>query len=128
MMQLARRIGTGLAGICLAFTFAGPSVAAPGDCGEELDGLKYVISSATSFTNPVPDQNNLLNKVEQARAKVDLDKCSDALDKLNDIDAKVTDLSDDIGKKKLGVTDAAAILDASQSAAICIGPITTCVP
>jgi hypothetical protein len=99
-----------------------------GDCSNELDDVATAISNA-DFDN-ARDQTRLLNKVTQTRAKVDLDKCSDALDKLDDIDTKVLALSTPGGKggktKLDDPADATAIFGATNAAATCIATITTC--
>ena len=109
----------------LGLCFAGSVTADSGDCATELQAVTDVINAAT-FMGRGADQTNLGNKVVQATAKVNLEKCDGALDKLADIDMKVMDLSDDIGKKKLSPEDATAIMTATSAAAQCIGMIATC--
>lgn len=114
-----------VAAIALALTTAGTGSAAPGDCSSELDAVADAIA-AGDFRNE-KDRTRLHGKVIQAQAKVDLDKCSDAIDKLDDIDDKVSALSDGNRKQKLPPEDAMDIMDETAIAALCIASIPTCV-
>ena len=114
-------IGAATLGLCVV----GSVNAAPGDCATEFTGVTDAIGVAV-FMGRGADQANLENKVTQGGAKVNLDKCDGALDKLADIDMKVMDLSDDVGKQKLSPEHAAAIMGETSIAAQCIGEITTC--
>ena len=119
--KLINVISAATLGLCLT----GSATAGPGDCANDLTAVTDAINAAT-FTGPGPDQTKLGNKVVQATAKVNLNKCDDALNKLDDIDMKVMDLSDDVGKQKLSPEDATTIMNATSAAVQCIGMITTC--
>ena len=114
-----------VAAITLALTTAGTGSAAPGDCSSELDAVATAIMDG-DFRND-KDQTRLDGKGIQAQAKVDLDKCSDALDKLGDIDDKVSALSDGNRKQKLPPEDAMDIMDETAIAVQCIASISTCI-
>ena len=111
--------------IVLSLGIAGATTAAEDDCTSELDEVAAAID-AGDFKNE-KDRTRLNGKVIQAQAKVDLDKCSDALDKLDDIDEKVAALSDGVRKNKLSPAAAIAIMDATADAAQCIASLSTCV-
>jgi len=119
--MLINVISAAILGLC----FAGSVTADSGDCAAELQAVTVAITAAT-FMGRGADKTNLGNKVVQATAKVNFDKCDGAVDKLADIDMKVMDLSDDIGKKKLSPEDATTIMNATSTAVQCIGMIETC--
>jgi len=124
-MSSRKFFGTVALATTLTLAAAGGSTATPGDCSSELGAVASAIASG-DFTSEM-DRTRLDGKVVQAQAKVDLDKCSDALDKLDDINGKVADLSDAIGKQKLSPAAATAIMDATATAAQCIASLSTCV-
>ena len=117
--------GASALALVLSLGVAGAVTAAADDCVSELDAVADAIYNGNFRVKM--DRKRLFAKVIQARAKLDLDKCSDSLDKLDSINDKVADLSDDSGKKKLPPEDATAIMDAAGAAAECIALLKTCV-
>ena len=112
----------------LAVCVVGPISANDGPfCGEEFVALQEAISIA-DFLN-AKDRTGVANKATQAEAKANLHKCSDALDKLDDIDTKVTSISDPQQTPKVKLSEEAAtnIMDKTGAAAACIGTISRCI-
>lgn len=116
--------GASALAIALSLGIASAATAGVDDCMSELDAVAAAID-AGDFANQM-DRTRLNGKVIQAQAKVNIDKCSNALDKLDSINDKVADLSDGIRKQKLSPAAATAIMDATGSAAQCIASLTTC--
>ena len=88
-----------------------PSSAAAAPFQAEFDALTQAIGLAT-FEGRGNDQANLLRKVANAEAKATDGKFSDAIAKIQDIQAKVLALRD-ADKAKISPADAQAILDAA---------------
>jgi hypothetical protein len=112
----------------LAVSVVGPVSAADGPfCAGEFRLLQETISYA-NFLNE-KDRTGVSNKATQAEAKANLHKCSDALDKLDDIDMKVSSISDpeQTRKTKLGEDDANNIMLKTNNTAACIGTISPCI-
>ena len=113
----------------LAVCVVSPVSAADGPfCVGEFAALQDAITIA-DFLNE-RDRTGVSNKATQAEAKANLHKCSDALDKLDEIDAKVTSLSDPQQTRKVKLSEAAAtdIMLKTGAAAACIGTtISRCI-
>jgi hypothetical protein len=88
-------------------------------CQAELDALEKAIGDATTFTNPEKDQQNLLNKLQNAEAKLSEGKTQDAVAKITDIQNAVARLATG---GKLGPADAQAIDAAGDAAIECLQP------
>jgi len=98
--------------------------AAPGDCSTELGAVATAIESADYLGTRNADMNrsNLIAKLDAAYAKLDLDKFSDAIDKLLNISDKATAWADpDLRKPKL--LDATGINEAVGDAITCVGTV-----
>jgi len=96
--------------------------AAPGDCSTELGAVATAIESANYLGTRNADMNrsSLLTKLDAAYAKLDLDKFSDAIDKLLTISDKATAWADpDLRKPKLD--NATDINEAVGEAITCVG-------
>jgi len=87
-----------------------------------LTALSNAISSATTFTNPEKDQQNLLAKVDAARIKLEQGKTADAIAKIEDIELAVNKLA---AAGKLGQADANAIIGAADAAIACLDGTST---
>jgi len=113
----------------LAVCVVSPVSAADGPfCVGEFEALQVEIDNAI-FLNE-RDRTGVSNKATQAEAKANLHKCSDALDKLDEIDAKVTSLSDpqQTRKVKLSEEDATNIMLKTGAAVECIdATISSCI-
>ena len=90
-----------------------------GACAFELNSVEAAIQVAVfQGQNAATDQSNLLAKLEAAGAKVQLGKFSDAVDKLNDISTKVTEL---VSAPKPKLADGSGINTAVVGAIACVG-------
>ena len=99
--------------------------AAPGDCSEWLhigDGYLAAAISGGLYTGKraATDESNLLTKLAAAEAKVSFDKFSDAIDKLDQISEKATDLAN---AQKSKLDDATAINNAVTDAIGCVAAL-----
>ena len=94
------------------------SQAGVGDCVDEMVAVdNAIVAGGYTGKRASTDESNLLAKSAAARSKLDLDKFSDAVDKLLDISDKATALA---GAQKSKLVDATDINDAVSDAIACI--------
>ena len=92
-----------------------------GACAAELNAVEFEIGQAVFLgQNAATDQSNLLAKLEAAGAKVQLGKPADAVDKLDDISTKVTEL---VSAPKPKLADGSGITTAVVGAIACVGKL-----
>lgn len=90
-----------------------------GACGSELTAVGTAIQDAVFLgRKAATDESNLMAKLENAAAKVQLTKYSDAVDKLLDISDTATALA---GAQKPKLEDAEGINTAVIAAIACVG-------
>jgi hypothetical protein len=90
-----------------------------GACASELNAVETAIRNGVFLgKNASTDQTNLLAKLEAAAAKVGLKKYDDAVDKLQDISDKATELA---SAPKSKLEDASGINGAVITAIACVG-------
>ena len=90
-----------------------------GSCAFELNAVEAAVRAGVFLgRQAATDQSNLLAKLDAADAKVDLGKFSDAVDKLDDISDKATELA---GAPKPKLADASGINTAVSAAIACVG-------
>jgi len=88
-----------------------------------LEDLEEAIDDADwlSANHASKDAMAMCNKLIMADAKLDVDKLSDARDKLDAIAVKADKMDDGPSRKrKLSETDASAIVDAAEAAVSCL--------
>ena len=109
-----------LLGVCSAGWMAVAS-AAPGDCAAELLAVDAAIRDAEFLgTKATTDESNMLAKLAAAQAKVDLNKYSDAVDKLQNISDTATTLANAPRPK---LVDASGINGAVATAIGCVAAL-----
>ena len=92
-----------------------------GACSVELNSVHAAIAGATFYgATGETNRSLMLAKLEAANAKIALLKYSDAIDKLDDISAKATELVN-AAKPKLSSESGTVINTAVSSAIGCVG-------
>jgi len=94
-----------------------------GACADQLNAVEAAIAAAR-FTgmNAEMDQTRMLAKLDAADAKVDQEKYSDAIDKLDEIASKADELAT-APKSKLNGNDATIIIEKVAYAIGCVGSL-----
>jgi len=120
-MKLTNKAAILLLTLCM--TGASQVVLADDNCSYAFGVVDQAIMDAEFSGRQAPrDEGKMLLKVQEAIAKVNATKYSDAIEKLGDISEKANALADpDSGKKKL--EDASGINDAIYDAAVCINSL-----